>query len=118
LYALALGPRVGNFTAEKGAFLHVLVFVANNSGTAQPLPRDFFVLKDAQGRVYQARPEVSSAAVRPGVNADVGHETAIPANGLTTSVYLVFDVAPDATDLMLFARNKPDQGFLVIGAVR
>jgi hypothetical protein len=118
LYALPLGPRVGDFTAEKGAFLHVLVFVANNSGTAQPLPRDFFVLKDAQGRVYQARPEVSSAAVRPGVNADVGHETAIPANGLTTSVYLVFDVAPDATDLMLFARNKPDQGFLVIGAVR
>jgi hypothetical protein len=52
------------------------------------------------------------------VNADVGDETAIPANGLTTSVYLVFDVAPDATDLMLFARNKPDQGFLVIGAVR
>ncbi len=118
LYALPLGPRVGNFTAEKGAFLHVLMFVANNSGTAQPLPRDFFVLKDAQGRVYQARPEVSSAAVRPGVNADVGHETAIPANGLTTSVYLVFDVAPDATDLMLFAQNKPDQGFLVIGAVR
>jgi hypothetical protein len=118
LYALPLGPRIGDFTAEKGAFLHVLVFVANNSETAQPLPRDFFVLKDAQGRVYQARPEVSSAAVRPGVNADVGHETAIPANGLTTSVYLVFDVAPDATDLMLFARNKPDQGFLVIGAVR
>ncbi len=118
LYALPLGPRVGNFTAEKGAFLHVLVFIANNTGTAQPLPRDFFVLKDAQGRVYQARPEVSSAAVRPGVNADVGHETSIPANGLTTSVYLVFDVAPDATDLMLFARNKPDQGFLVIGAVR
>ncbi|MGQ9828222.1 MAG: tetratricopeptide repeat protein [Roseiflexus sp.] len=118
LYALPLGPRIGDFTAERGAFLHVLVFVANNTGTAQPLPRDFFVLKDAQGRVYQARPEVSSVAVRPGVNADVGHETSIPANGLTTSVYLVFDVAPDATDLMLFARNKPDQGFLVIGSVR
>ncbi len=117
LYALPLGPRVGNFTAENGAFLHVLVFVANNTGTNQPLPRDFFVLKDAQGRVYQARPEVSSVAVRPGVNADVGHETPIPANGLTTSVYLVFDVTPGATDLMLFARNKPDQGFLVIGRV-
>ncbi|ABU56664.1 tetratricopeptide repeat protein [Roseiflexus castenholzii] len=117
LYALSLGPKVGNFTAEQGTFLHVLVFVANNTGTNQPLPRDFFVLKDAQGRVYQARPEVSSAAVRPGVNADVGHETPIPANGLTTSVYLVFDVAPGATDLMLFARNKPDQGFIVIGRV-
>ncbi|MCS6839285.1 MAG: hypothetical protein NZ699_12075 [Roseiflexus sp.] len=117
LYALPLGPRVGNFTAEKGAFLHVLVFVANNTGTNQPLPRDFFVLKDSQGRVYQARPEVSSVAVRPGVNADVGHETPIPANGLTTSVYLVFDVTPGATDLMLFARNKPDQGFIVIGRV-
>lgn len=117
LYAVALGPRVGNFTAEQGTFLHVLVFIANNTGTNQPLPRDFFVLKDAQGRVYQARPEVSSVAVRPGFNADVGHETPIPANGLTTSVYLVFDVAPGATDLMLFARNKPDQGFIVIGRV-
>ncbi|MFQ3632389.1 hypothetical protein [Roseiflexus sp.] len=116
-YALSLGSQVGNFTAEQGRFLHVLVFVANNSGTDQPLPRDFFVLKDAQGRVYQARPEVSSVAVRPSVNADVGHETPIPSNGLTTSVYLVFDVAPGATDLMLFARNKPDQGFVVIGSV-
>jgi hypothetical protein len=117
LFALPLGQKVGDFTAENGAFLHVLVFVANNTGTNQPLPRDFFVLKDAQGRVYQARPEVSSIAVSPGVNADVGHETPIPANGLTTSVYLVFDVAPGATDLMLFARNKPDQGFIVIGRV-
>lgn len=117
LFALPLGRQVGNFTAEKGTFLHVLVFVANNTGTAQPLPRDFFVLKDAQGQVYQARPEVSSVAVRPGVNADVGHEAPIPANGLTTSVYLVFDVMPGATDLMLFARNKPDQGFIVIGRV-
>lgn len=115
-YALVLGPRVGNFTAQ-GTFLHVLVFVANNTGTDQPLPREFFVLKDAQGRVYEARPDVSSTAVRPGVNADVGHEGVVPANGLTTSVYLVFDVTPGAADLMLFARSKTDQGFRVIGVV-
>lgn len=115
-YAVVLGPRVSSFTAQ-GTFVHVLMFVANNSGTNQALPGDFFVLKDAQGRVYQARPDVSSAAVQRGVNADIGHEDQVPANGLTTSVYLVFDVTPGATNLVLFARNKTDQGFQVIGVV-
>jgi hypothetical protein len=109
-YAVLLGPGAGGQTAQ-GTFVHVLAWVANGTGTNQPMPADFFVLKDAQGRVYNALPQVSSALVQRGVNADIGLEDAVPANGVTTSVYLVFDVQPGATDLTLFARSNPAQGW-------
>jgi hypothetical protein len=109
-YVLVRGKQIGSFTAQ-GTYLHVLAWVANNTGTAQPLPAGFFALKDAQGAVYPALPQVSSAAVQPGVNADVGMETPIPANGTLTSVYLVFDVPPGAQGLFLFAAGKSDQGW-------
>jgi hypothetical protein len=109
-YVVVRGKQIGNFTAQ-GTYLHVLVWVANNTGTDQPLPAGFFALKDAQGAVYPALPQVSSAAVQPGVNADAGMETPIPANGTLTSVYLVFDVPPGAQGLFLFATPKNDQGW-------
>jgi hypothetical protein len=109
-FVLVRGKQIGNFTAQ-GTYLHVLVWVANNTGTAQPLPAGFFALKDAQGNVYPAQPQVSSAAVQRGVNADVGMEDPIPANGSLTSVYLVFDVPPGAQGLFLFAAGKNDQGW-------
>ena len=109
-YVLVLGKQVGSFTA-KGTYLHVLVWVANNTGTAQPIPANFFALKDAQGNVYVGDPKVSSAAVQRGINADAGMEDQIPANSALTSVYLVFDVPPGAQGLMLFAAGKNDQGW-------
>jgi hypothetical protein len=115
-YVLVLGKQVGNFTAQ-GTYIHVLVWVANNTGSDQPLPANFFALKDAQGAVYPAQPQVSSAAVQRGVNADRGLEDPIPANGVLTSVYLVFDVTPGAQNLVLFASGKNDQGWQVLNAV-
>jgi hypothetical protein len=109
-YVLVRGKQIGSFTAQ-GTYLHVLVWVANNTGTAQPLPAGFFALKDAQGNVYAGQPQVSSAAVQRGVNADVSMEDPIPANGALTSVYLVFDVPPGAQGLFLFAAGKNDQGW-------
>jgi hypothetical protein len=109
-YVLVLGKQVGSFTAN-GTYLHVLVWVANNTGAAQPIPAGFFALKDAQGNVYVGDPKVSSAAVQRGVNADAGMEDQIPANSALTSVYLVFDVPPGAQGLMLFAAGKNDQGW-------
>jgi hypothetical protein len=114
--ALVIGNRVGNFTAQ-GTFVHVLVFVQNNTGTTQPLPADFFVLRDAQGRIHEARPDVAGADWRPG-SADVAHSMAVPANGATTSVYMVFDVPTDATDLVLFSRYFIDQGWPVLASAR
>jgi len=87
------------------------VFVSNNTGADQPVPANFFALQDAQGNVYTAQPQVSSAAVQRGFNADRGMEDPIPANGVSTSVYLVFDVTPGAQGLTLFASGKNDQGW-------
>ena len=109
-YVVVLGKQVGSFTAQ-GTYVHVLVWVGNNTGTAQPLPAGFFVLKDAQNAVYPAQAQVSSAAVQRGVNADESMEDAIPANGVLTSIYLVFDVPPGTQGLFLFAAGNPDQGW-------
>ena len=109
-YVLVRGKQIGSFTAQ-GTYLHILVWVGNNTGTAQPIPAGYFALKDAQGTVYVGQPQVSSAAVQRGVNADAGMEDAIPTNGALTSVYLVFDVPPGAQGLFLFAAGKADQGW-------
>jgi len=109
-YVLVRGKQIGSFTAQ-GTYLHILVWVGNNTGTAQPIPAGFFALKDAQGTVYVGQPQVSSAAVQRGVNADASMEDAIPANGALTSVYLVFDVPSGAQGLFLFASPKNDQGW-------
>jgi hypothetical protein len=109
-YVVVLGKQVGNFTAQ-GTYLHVLVWVANNSGTDQPLPANFFALKDASNTVYNAAPQVSSVAVQRGFSADAGMEDPIPANGVLTSVYLVFDVQPGAQGLTLFASGNNGQGW-------
>jgi hypothetical protein len=109
-FVLVRGKQIGSFTAQ-GTYLHVLVWVGNNTGTAQPIPAGFFALKDAQGNVYVGQPQVSSAAVQRGVNADASMEDTIPANGTLTSVYLVFDVPPGAQGLFLFAAGKNDQGW-------
>jgi hypothetical protein len=81
--AVVIGPQVGSFTAQPGnAYITALVFVANNTGTPQPLPPNFFVVKDAQGNIYNPQPDVSSAYVIRGVNADIGMEDQVPANGV------------------------------------
>ncbi|MEN9937427.1 MAG: hypothetical protein RLZZ387_4006 [Chloroflexota bacterium] len=110
--AVVLGNQAGGFTAS-GTFVHILAFVQNTTGTAQPLPADFFVLRDAQGRIHEARVDVAGAVWQPGAS-DVSHASAIPANNATTSVYLVFDVPTDATNLVLFSRYFIDQGWQVL----
>ncbi|MCU0495063.1 MAG: hypothetical protein MUD01_26035 [Chloroflexaceae bacterium] len=101
----------------QGRYVVVLVHAENRTGQAQPVPANFFVLKDAQGRVYEALPDVSPAYAVPGVNADLAHTQAVPNDGIYRSVAIIFDVAPDATDLVFFSRTKPDQGWLVLRRV-
>ncbi|MCS6881803.1 MAG: hypothetical protein RMK84_07475 [Oscillochloridaceae bacterium] len=116
-FAASIVGNLGQYAPKNGRFVVVLAFVVNNTGTVQPVPSSFFVLKDAQGRVWEARPEVSAAYVVPGVNADLAHTQPLPPDGLTRSVAIVFDVAPDATDLIFFARSNPGQGWLVLRSV-
>lgn len=114
--ATVFGNQIGNNTAQ-GTYVVVLVAIANNTGTDQPLPVSYFVLKDAQGRIHEPLPPVSSAYVQPGINADLSMENAIPANGVLTTVPLIFDVPSGATNLTLFARAKTDQGWQVLDSV-
>ena len=116
-YAAPIVGNLGEYAPNNGRFVVVLAFLANTSGQTQVLPNEFFVLKDAQGRVWRSRPEVSNAYVDPGINADLAEGQEVPGDGLTRSVALVFDVAPDATDLVFFSPTKPDQGWLVLQAV-
>ncbi len=114
--AAVLGNQVGGQTAQ-GQYVVVLTFVGNNTGTDQPLPADFFVLKDDQGRVYAPVAEVSNAYAQPGVNADIALSSPVVANGAYTSIPLVFDVPSGATNLTFFARSNTAQGFQVLNAV-
>ncbi|NJO05265.1 MAG: hypothetical protein HC876_06920 [Chloroflexaceae bacterium] len=112
---------VGNVQPQQGRLVVVLTFVANRSGTTQSVPSDFFVLKDAQGRVYNPIPSASTAylnAFGRGVAADLSQEDPVPADGITRSVPIVFDVPPDATDLQFFARSNPAQGWVVLSNVQ
>jgi hypothetical protein len=114
--AVVYGPQLGNLTA-KGTYALVLVVVMNNTGKDQPIPPDFFVLKDDQGRVYMAQPQASTVYLQQGGVADISMESPVPANGLGTSMPLVFDVEHGATNLVLFTSAKPDQGWKVLDSV-
>jgi hypothetical protein len=116
-YAASIIGNLGQFTPSNGRFVVVLIHAINNTGNPQAVPGNFFVVKDAQGRVWEARPEVSDAYVVPGVNADQTHNTPIPSDGNYRSVAIVFDVAPDATDLVFFARSNPAQGWIILRSV-
>jgi hypothetical protein len=116
-YAASIIGNLGQYTPSNGRFVVVLVHAINNTGAPQSIPANFFVLKDAQGRIWNARPEVSDAYVVPGVNADQTHNTPIAPDGNYRSVALIFDVAPDATDLTFFARTNPAQGWIVLRSV-
>lgn len=115
-YATPLYTDLGG-NAPQGRFVMVLAFAVNRTGADQPLPANFFVLKDAQGRVYESHPDFSRYYVISGVNADLSQLDPFPADGITRSVAIIFDVAPDATDLVFFARSKPDAGWLVLRGV-
>ncbi len=115
-FATPIIGGLGNAQPD-GRFVVVLALVSNNTGQPQSVPQDFFVLKDAQGRVYEARPELSSAYINQfgrGIAADLSQEDQFPSDGLQRSVPIVFDVEPDATELKFFARGNPDQGWLVL----
>ncbi|MCX7860586.1 MAG: hypothetical protein N2385_10880 [Chloroflexus sp.] len=116
-YAAPIIGALNGVTPNNGRFVVVLVFVRNTTGQAQPVPLDFFVLKDAQGRVWTPRLDASDAYVIRGINADLSHSEPVPADGFVRSVAILFDVAPDATDLVFFARSNPNQGWLVLSRV-
>ncbi len=107
----------GGGRATRGQYQIVIVQVANNSGQATTIPDGFFVLKDATGQVYDFNRAASVDYLNrwggPGVAADIGADAQIPSSNLLTSVALLFDIPTDATQLVLFSRDNPSQGFSI-----
>ena len=107
----------GGAPPTRGQYQIVVLAVANGSDQPATIPDGFFVLKDAQGRVYDFNRAASVDYLNrfggPGVAADIGADTPVPNNNSLTSVPLLFDVPPDATNLVLFSRDNPNQGFAI-----
>lgn len=108
---------IGGVAPSHGQFQIVLVAVANNSDQAASIPDGLLVLKDAQGHVYDFNRAVSidyfQRAGGAGQAADVDANAQIPSNDALTSMPLLFDVPPDATNLVLLSRNNLNQGFMI-----
>jgi hypothetical protein len=121
-YATFIVGNFGPLQPQQGRSVVVLVQVANIEGQPEALPQSYFVLKDAQGRVYEPQPQASTMYLSMfggrGIAADLSQEDPIPSDGLSRSMPLVFDVPADASDLVLFARSNPGQGWLVLQSVQ
>ncbi len=104
----------------KGTYLIVLVTVANNTGKAQPLPANFFALLDDQGRRYDVNEERSMKVYdnAPGSASDLGISNNVEANGVKTSIVLIYDVNLDATNLRLYGGSNLSQGWVIIDKVQ
>lgn len=102
----------------QGRWVAVRLLMADTFG-GRTIPADLVVLKDAQGRVYRANLDASEAVtnVYPDfVNRGfpyINQKQTAPGGNFT--IALVFDVAPDATDLVLFSPQYLDQGYYVRG---
>ncbi len=107
-----IGEAFGNVPAPQGQYQIVIVNVTNGSGQPASIPDGFFALKDAQGRVYPLNRAASVGYMDRfgrGQAADISVDDQAAPNVLT-SVGLVFDVAPDATSMVLLSPRQRQPG--------
>lgn len=114
------GPIALAGVPPKGTYVIVLVTVANNTGKVQPLPANFFALLDDQGRRYDVNVERSMKVYdnAPGSASDLGISNDVEANGVKTSIVLIYDVNLDATNLRLYGGSNLSQGWVIIDKVQ
>lgn len=106
----------GDAVPSKGQYQIVVVNVANGSGQPAAIPDGFFAMKDGQGRVYEFNRAASVDYVNRygrGQAADISADEQVAPTNTYVSVGLLFDVAPDATNLVLLSRDNVNQGFLI-----
>lgn len=106
----------GGAAPTQGQYQIVVVNVANNSGQAAAIPDGFFVLKDAQGRVYEFNRAASVDYLNRfgrGVAADIAADEQVASTNTLVSTALLFDTAVDATNLVLLSRENVGQGFQI-----
>lgn len=97
-----------------GRFLIVLLVVQNLGTTPQQIPDGLYVVTDDQGRSFAFNRQASAEYFRQaGVVADYPPTVAIPPTSSWVSVPVLFDVPPDATNLIVSSTSNPAQGYLV-----
>ena len=114
----------GGSPPARGRYVIVLMTVRNVGGAPAQIPDGFFVIKDAQGRVSDFNRAASVDYINrfggtgPRGAGDYAADAQLPPGALLGSMPLLFDVAADATDLVVFSRDNPAQGFLVRQSAR
>ena len=109
----------GGAPPARGQYLIVLAWVRNTGATPAQIPDGFFVVKDAQGRVSDFNRAASVDYINrfggtgAGGAGDYAADAQLPPGAPLGSIPLLFDIAPDATNVVLFSRDNPSQGFRV-----
>lgn len=105
---------------SNGRYLIVLLLVRNTSDAPVQIPDGLFVVTDDQGRSISFNRPISVEYMRRyGSSAgDYPANAAIPVTNTPVSVPLLFDVAADATNLVITSTSDPGQGYLVRSNMR
>jgi hypothetical protein len=101
---------------SNGRYLIVLLVMQNLGTTPQQIPDGLFVVTDDQGRSIPFNRQASEdyfLQAGIGVAANYAPTANIPPTESWVSVPLLFDVPPDATNLIVSSTSTPAQGYLV-----
>jgi hypothetical protein len=118
------GNRTYRFTTapQNGSFYVLVVLVRNNTGIDQPIPADFFVLQDDQGRTYNVNVERTQELLNigggRGVVSDIDIGDITYNGGALQSIALIFDVYADSTNLRLYGGSNRNEGWLIAETVQ
>lgn len=119
------GNRTGRFPnslPQNGAYYVVVVLVQNNTGTDKPVPPEFFVLQDDQGRTYNVNVERTQELLNigggRGVVSDIDIGDVVYNGGGLQSIALIFDIHADATNLRLYGGSNRNEGWLIAETVQ
>lgn len=114
--------RFPNTPPQNGAYYVVVVLVQNSTGTDQPIPANFFVLQDDQGRTYNVNVERTQELLNigggRGVVSDIDIGDVVYNGGALQSIALIFDIHADSTNLRLYGGSNRGEGWLIAETVQ
>ena len=108
---IADGNEIG--IQPQGRWVTVGLLLFDGTAEGRPIPEELVVLKDAQGRVYRANAAASEAYLNRYPGSFTNHLNQNALIGVNFDVPYMFDVAPDATDLVLFSPQETSLGYYV-----
>jgi hypothetical protein len=115
-HAQILTNSLGTIQA-RGRFALALLAVSNTTTSTRRLPPEMFALVDEDGQRYQPVVGASSAYLDTygrGMHGDYALEDQIPPTSGMFSVPLLFDVDPNASELILTMGEDANQGWPVL----